>query len=96
MPWEKNVDTQDAMEKAMYVFWEQGYESTSISGLMEATGVPRQRLYNAFGGKRQLFIQALRKLESEHQRNVLAARDQKTRDQKTSRCLRSKPFSTRQ
>lgn len=72
MPWEKSFDEQDAIEKAMKVFWQKGYEATSIADLIEGTGINRGSLYNAFGGKRQLFTQSLRKYDTETRRTLLA------------------------
>lgn len=43
----------------MVVFWRQGYAGTSIADLVEATGLQRQSLYNAFGDKQGLFNAAL-------------------------------------
>ncbi len=73
MPWEKNFDVNQALESAMLVFWEKGYEATSIADLIEATGIKRQSLYNAFGGKQEFFIRALLKFDAERQRSVLEA-----------------------
>jgi len=39
----------------MLVFWEKGYEGTSIQDLEDATGLKRTSIYNAFGNKRALF-----------------------------------------
>ena len=72
MPWEKSFNEQDAIGKAMKVFWEKGYEATSISDLIESTGINRGSLYNAFGGKRQLFTQSLLKYDVETRRAILA------------------------
>ena len=72
MPWEKSFDEQLAIENAMKVFWEKGYEASSISNLIESTGINRGSLYNAFGGKRQLFTQALLKYDSETRRAFIA------------------------
>lgn len=72
MPWEKSFDEQSAIENAMLVFWEKGYEATSISNLIESTGINRGSLYNAFGGKRQLFTLALLKYDGETRRPFLA------------------------
>jgi len=72
MPWEKNFDQEEAIERIMEVFWQKGYEATSLTDLTEATGVKRQSLYNAFGGKRDLFVRALKKFDAERQRGVLA------------------------
>ena len=72
MPWEKSFDEQNAVENAMRVFWDKGYEATSISNLIESTGINRGSLYNAFGGKRQLFTQALLKYDTETRKAFLA------------------------
>lgn len=71
MPWEKTFEVRDAIDKAMHVFWTKGYVDTSIADLLEATGLKRSSLYNAFGGKRDLFIKALRKYDRENSRATL-------------------------
>lgn len=43
----------------MRVFWERGYQGTSIEDLMKAAGVQKQSLYGAFGDKRSLFLKCL-------------------------------------
>jgi len=72
MPWEKSFNEQSAIENAMRIFWEKGYEATSIADLIEGTGVNRGSLYNAFGGKRQLFVQSLRMYDVETRKAFLA------------------------
>ncbi|MBE7381364.1 MAG: TetR/AcrR family transcriptional regulator [Leptolyngbya sp. SIO1E4] len=72
MPWEKTFEIQDAVDKAMHVFWAKGYVDTSIADLLEATGLKRSSLYNAFGGKRDLFVKALRKYDRENSRATLS------------------------
>ncbi|MEE4377574.1 MAG: TetR/AcrR family transcriptional regulator [Candidatus Competibacteraceae bacterium] len=63
MPWEKSFNEETALENAMQVFWEKGFEPASIADLLEGTGLNRGSLYNAFGGKRQLFVKALLKYD---------------------------------
>jgi len=41
------------------LFWRQGYENASIADVVHETGMNRYALYNAFGGKRDLFLAAL-------------------------------------
>lgn len=55
----KEFDEQDVLEKAMEVFWEQGYEKTSVQDLVNHMGIHRRSIYDTFGDKHSLFIQAL-------------------------------------
>jgi TetR/AcrR family transcriptional repressor of nem operon len=59
MPSEKSFKEADVVNQAMQIFWEKGYTATSISDITEATGIKRGSLYNAFEGKRDLFLQSL-------------------------------------
>ena len=67
MPWEKSFDEDIAVEKAMQVFWEKGFDSASIADLIDGTGINRGSLYNAFGGKQPLFVKALLKYDVNRQ-----------------------------
>ena len=55
----QTFDTDEVLEKAMLLFWEQGYEHTSMNDLFGVMGISRQSLYNTFGNKRSLFEAAL-------------------------------------
>lgn len=55
----KQFDVNDALERAMSVFWELGYEATSVDDLTKATGVSRSSLYNTFGNKEDLFVRVI-------------------------------------
>ncbi|AWI79412.1 TetR family transcriptional regulator [Parazoarcus communis] len=72
MPWEKSFDEDEAVGKAMKVFWQKGFEPASMADLIAGTGITRGSLYNAFGGKEQLFIRALQKYDKENRRALLA------------------------
>ncbi len=47
------------LDKAIEVFWEHGYDGTSMADLEAELGVGRQSLYNTFGDKHALYLQAL-------------------------------------
>ncbi|MGV0105655.1 TetR/AcrR family transcriptional regulator [Nostoc sp. DSM 114160] len=55
----REFDTDDALNRAMYVFWRKGYLGTSLSDLTEAMGINRPSLYAAFGNKESLFRKVL-------------------------------------
>jgi AcrR family transcriptional regulator len=55
----REFDVDEALERAMRVFWAQGYDGTSLTDLTTATGITRTSLYAAFGNKEALFRKAL-------------------------------------
>ena len=55
----KEFNPDDAIEKAMQVFWHKGYEATSMEDLLTAMNLNRGSLYDTFGDKRQLFLQVI-------------------------------------
>jgi AcrR family transcriptional regulator len=55
----REFDVEVALDRALDVFWRNGYEGTSISELTEAMGINPPSLYAAFGNKENLFRQAL-------------------------------------
>ena len=59
MPRPKEFNPDDALEKAMQVFWHKGYEATSMEDLLTAMDLNRGSLYDTFGDKRQLFLKAI-------------------------------------
>ncbi|AWB43292.1 TetR/AcrR family transcriptional regulator [Paenibacillus sp. CAA11] len=61
---------EQALEEAMQLFWDKGYEATSLSDLTAGMGIQRPSLYAAFGDKKQLFESALRKYTAEHALHV--------------------------
>src|SRR5256714_15658440 len=55
----KEFDRDEALQKAMEVFWSRGYEAASINDLVKHMGINRQSLYDTFGDKHALYLQAL-------------------------------------
>jgi TetR/AcrR family transcriptional regulator, copper-responsive repressor len=52
-------DRDDALEKAMLLFWKRGYDATSVADLASGLGINPPSLYAAFGDKRSLFLEAV-------------------------------------
>ena len=59
MPWEKSFDRKAALDTAMRIFWEKGYDRTSYADIVKATKASRYGLYDEFGDKHELYIAAL-------------------------------------
>ncbi|MBI3604164.1 MAG: TetR/AcrR family transcriptional regulator [Nitrospirae bacterium] len=55
----KEFNPDEALDKAMHVFWHKGYEATSMEDLLSAMDINRGSLYATFGGKRELFLKAM-------------------------------------
>ncbi|MDE2005815.1 MAG: TetR/AcrR family transcriptional regulator [Rhodospirillales bacterium] len=56
MPRTRQFDEADVLDRAMALFWRQGFEATSIQDLVAALGINRASMYAAFGDKRGLFL----------------------------------------
>ena len=50
---------QEVLEKAMLLFWEKGYEHTSLSDLLDRMDIGNSSFYNTFGNKKKLFMKTL-------------------------------------
>ncbi|MFP3713853.1 TetR/AcrR family transcriptional regulator [Puerhibacterium sp. TATVAM-FAB25] len=60
----RTFDRDAALDKALRLFWERGYEQTSISDLTRELGIGAPSLYAAFGDKRTLFEEAVARYEA--------------------------------
>jgi len=70
-PREFNFD--EALDRALEVFWRKGYEGTSIPDLTEAMGINRPSLYAAFGNKEALFNKVLDRYSEKSGKHVREA-----------------------
>ncbi|WP_299727868.1 TetR/AcrR family transcriptional regulator [uncultured Tateyamaria sp.] len=59
----RTFDTDQAIEKAMQVFWTHGYEGASLPDLLDGMGLTRGSLYKAFTDKKTLFLKVLEHYE---------------------------------
>lgn len=62
----RGFDREGALRQAMNVFWAKGYESTSMTELIDAMGIASPSLYAAFGSKEGLFHEAVSLYAAEH------------------------------
>ncbi len=63
MPRTKEFEPEAALQHAMELFWQRGYEATSMRDLLSGMGIGRGSFYDTFGDKRSLFLAALDRFE---------------------------------
>ncbi|SCE88502.1 transcriptional regulator, TetR family [Micromonospora coriariae] len=71
----RGFDADEALERAVEVFWRQGYEGASVSDLTAAMGINKPSLYAAYGGKEELFRKVVARYAEQdmgYARNALA------------------------
>ncbi len=73
MPRVKQFSEEEALQKAMELFWKQGYHATSMQDLVSHLKINRASLYNSFpGGKEELFSKAFNLYRSSNRSAVMA------------------------
>lgn len=68
----KEFDRELAIQSAMQVFWDKGYDGASTEALTSAMGIGRQSMYDTYGDKQKLYFEALRRY---HQQNGGSVRE---------------------
>lgn len=69
---QREFDEAKAIDGAVDCFWARGYEATSVRDLAEHMGIGGASLYNAYGGKRALFVAALARYAERSMRERIA------------------------
>jgi TetR/AcrR family transcriptional repressor of nem operon len=75
MPRPRAFDPDDALEQAMRLFWEKGYEASSIQELERRMGINRFSIYNTFGDKEQLFLASIERYRKQMASAMVEAAD---------------------
>ena len=70
MPRTKSYDNDIVLERAMNVFWDKGYEATSIRLLEKEMGINQFSIYSSFYNKKRLFIESIRRYRDHVKNNV--------------------------
>ncbi len=60
MPRQKEYKEEEVIEKAMELFWRNGYEATSVNMLEVAMGINKFSIYSSFGSKKGVFLESLK------------------------------------
>lgn len=66
VPTRRKFDREEALEKALRLFWQYGYDTTSIAALTAELGINPPSLYAAFGKKSQLFDEVIALYQERH------------------------------
>jgi TetR/AcrR family transcriptional repressor of nem operon len=72
----KEFDPDAVLQDAMELFWERGYEATSMADLVEHLGIARASIYATFGGKHDLYMKAFERYLQARDPDVVEALSQ--------------------
>lgn len=71
----KAFNRDEVLDRAIEVFWTHGYEATSVQDLVDSMGINRGSLYDTFGDKHGLFLEALDRYEETFHSKMLGILD---------------------
>jgi TetR/AcrR family transcriptional repressor of nem operon len=83
----KEFDQECVLGKAMELFWEKGYERTSVQDLCEHLGIHRGSLYNTFGDKNELFLACLNRFCQAFKNDLFSILDKPGDPKETLECF---------
>jgi len=66
----KEFDEAKVLQKAMVLFWRNGYERTSMQDLVDYMNIHRRSIYDTFGDKQALFLRALQLFEEMTEKRI--------------------------
>ena len=66
----KAFDADEALDRALRIFWRNGYEGTSMQDLVDGMQINRASLYDTFGNKETLYLAALQQYQRQNQEQV--------------------------
>ena len=66
----KAFDTDEVLDRALRIFWRNGYEGTSMQDLVDGMQINRASLYDTFGNKEALYLAALQRYQQRNRAQV--------------------------
>lgn len=72
----KEFNEEQALDKAIEIFWHKGYNGTSAQDLVTHLGLSRSSLYDTFGDKQKLFAQSLQRYQKNAQDQIVKLFDE--------------------
>ncbi|MEM1042476.1 MAG: TetR/AcrR family transcriptional regulator [Bacteroidota bacterium] len=78
MPRSKAFDPDAALDRAVDLFWQRGYEAVSIQDLVDHLGISRSSLYQTFGDKQALWLAALDRYKQQGEGEARLLRESET------------------
>ncbi|PIF30893.1 TetR family transcriptional regulator [Flavobacterium sp. 9] len=81
----KEFNEDQALDKAIEIFWHKGYNGTSAQDLVTHLGLSRSSLYDTFGDKQKLFAQSLQRYQKNAQDQIVKLFDESENIKETLR-----------
>lgn len=71
MPRKKNFKEDEVLQKAILLFWEKGFNATSMDDLVHTLGINRASMYDTFGSKEGLFTKAFEQYKAQEKESMI-------------------------